>query len=690
MRKFLVYLLWMGGSVLLMPGAAAAQTAAEQEFLFAYRLMQRGDLAEAGAAFDDFLEKFPQDDARGDVLYFRAALYRQAGALTAAAEVLEGVKINGAGGGSMPRRVPAYAVGLLRGQVLTDLGEFDKALTVLEGVDTSRLPAKAEASVSLLRALAYRGAGNFDAAASAAAAAAGSPGVDRSTAVRARLEQGRAEAAAGRIEAARAALDQALVLDSEGEEALEAARLAGDVAYQAGDYDAAAGYYQRVIERGQSSAPFGPAVVGRMWADLRAGRNVSVVNSHKQFAEALPETGGLRREAGYLAASAYQNLGQSALAVELLTAVVEASDVTTGNANNAEGVRNGGGEVRALALYKLAVGQFDLTRYDDLERTVAQLEREFPRSPQQVDASFLLASADAKRGRGAEGLARFKSLIDDGPANPYYGQALRQRAALLEQSGELSAAAADLQQYLENESSEGVEETQLRVRLRLADLRHRLGDYAVAVELSQSVLADPQAGMMPGVEQEAYYRLGEAQTRRGEYRDALDTFETLQTQHPINPYRHAVDLRRGLLLQQLGRTDQAMAVLIEAGNDERLPRPQRAAALRIIAAHLRDSGRPGDAALTLRRIEQLAGLEALRDAELLWLGDYEVQRGEPALALRTLAEIDGQRRVLTPGENSGVKEAELRFTRGRAHFRAGTTRGGVPQFLRGGGAGRRV
>ncbi|MEO1237338.1 MAG: hypothetical protein AAFX76_11175, partial [Planctomycetota bacterium] len=40
-------------------GTAAGQASpAEQEFLFAYKLMQRGDAAEAGAAFDAFLEKF--------------------------------------------------------------------------------------------------------------------------------------------------------------------------------------------------------------------------------------------------------------------------------------------------------------------------------------------------------------------------------------------------------------------------------------------------------------------------------------------------------------------------------------------------------------------------------------------------------------------------------------------------------
>ena len=647
----------------LTPTWSTAQTSAEQEFLFAYRLMQRGDLAEAGVAFDEFLRKFPQDGARGDALYFRAALYRQAGALHAAAELLEG-----ATGSATPQRVPGYAVQLLRGQVLTDLGDFGRALEVLETVDASALPAQAEASVALLRAMAYRGAGNFDAAARAAEQAASGPGVGGATLARARLEQGRAEAAAGRPDAARAALDQAIAADAAQDPrvAAEAARLAGDVAYAVGDYDDAARYFQRVIETGQTSPEFPAAVVGRMWADLQAGRNVAVVDTHKQLGDALAPPAGdprLAREADYLAASAYQNLGQQAQAVEMLSQVVDrGTPATDPQAPDDAGVR-------PLALYKLAVGQYELTRYDDMARTVAQLEREFPRSPQQVDASFLLASADANQGRAEAGVARLKSFIDDGPDNPYFTQALLRRAALLSQSDELAAAADDLQRYLDT-AGDGADPA---VRLRLADLQHRLGDYDRAINTAGQVLADSRAAQTPAVAQEAWYRLGEAQTRAGQYRQALASFDKLQQEHPINPYRHAVELRRGLLLQQLGQTDQAMAVLIEAGNDERLPTPQRVAALRIIASHLRQQGRVEDAALTLRQIEKLAGLDALDDDELLWLARQEVatQEADGAReALRTLAVIDGQRRALA-GEEAGPREAELRFLRGQAHLTLG-------------------
>ncbi|MEM9419811.1 MAG: tetratricopeptide repeat protein [Planctomycetota bacterium] len=619
-------------SLITVPCSLAQATASQQEFLFAYKLMQRGDTAEAGAAFDAFLEKFPNDDQRGDALYFRALIYQQARALQASAELLAG-----ATGSSAPKRVPAFAVQLLRGQVLTDLGQYDEALGSLEQIDLDRLPDNAMASVLLLRSLAYRGAGNFEASANSADAASklASP-----VKARALLELARAKALGGDTTSALVSLAEALAENNAAVNP-EAARYAGDLSFSAGQIDEASAYYTRVIEQYQTSAEFPAAVTGRMWADLQAGRNVAVVNAYKQFGESLPKAN--QAEAKYLVASAYQSIDQHALATQFLADYVSGGDDQP---------------LSALALYKLAVSQFELARYTDMAQTVDRLEKSFPESPQQIDASFLLASADAKQGRAVEGIGRLNTFVEAGPDNPYYAQALLRRAALFEQGDELDAAAADLKLYMDDRGNT----ESPTVTLRYVDINHRLGNYDIAIESCDAILAASET-MPPAVIQEAMYRKGEAQTRATQYREALATFDELQRDHPINPYRQAVALRRGLLLNQLGRTDESMAVLLESANDARLPTPQRVAALRIIAAHLRDTNRTDDSAVTLRRIEQVAGLEALQDAELLWLGHYEVERGEPAEAIRTLAVIDGEKRKL-----AGVEESEMLFTRGRAYF----------------------
>ncbi len=627
---------WLGAMTVV--GAAQA-TPASDEFLFAYKLMQRGDLVEAGTAFDTFLEKFPQDTARGDALYFRAALYRKAGASKAAADVLTAITAK-----STPRRVPPYVVELLRGQVLTDLGDYEPAIEALEKIDPDRLPGDAVASVLLLKGLAYRGAGNFEAAARTLDEAA-----TMKTPLRARalLERARALAGGGDTPKALSVLEELLALNDTQTRA-EAARYAGDLSYAAGDVPAAAGYYTRVIEQDQSSPSFGPAVVGRMWADLADGNNVAVVSAYKQFADTLAavETGEGASEAGYVAASAYQGLKQHARAAELLTAYVAGGD---------------GQSLQALSLYKLAVSQFELARYDDMATTVSQLERAFPESEQQIDASFLLASAEAKRGDAAAGVQRLNAFVDAGKDSPYYLQALLRRAALYESQGALDAARDDLELYLKqvekplNEASGSA--------LRLVALHHRLGDYEAAAALAGRIL---EAKPSPAAAQEALFRQGEAQTRSGALREAMVSFDQLQQNHPINSYRESVELRRGLLLSKLGRGEEALATLNAAANDARLPVEQRVAAFKVIAAQLRDAGRADDAAAALHRIEELATLSKLDAADLLWLAGHQVDRGDAKGALGVLAAFDDPGR-----EATGPAESQRLYTAGRAHFALG-------------------
>lgn len=614
------------------PAAVAQSTAAQQEFLFAYKLMQRGDVAEAGKAFDEYLRTFTQDENRGDATYFRAALHRKAGELRDAASLLDDAPT--------PKRVPAYAVDLLRGQVLTDLGRYDDALASLEKVDTDVLPDQAVASVLLLRGLAYRGAGNFEAAEKSAAQAAK---LDSPVRARAMLEQARAQALGGDLPTAVTTLGKTLELN-DAAVTPEAARYAGDLSYQLGNFDVAAGYYKQVIEGYQTSPEFAAAVVGRMWADLKADRSVAVVSAYKQFAESLPSD--QHATAAYLAASAYQDLDQHALAAQLLTEYTAVGDDQP---------------LQALALYKLAVSQFELTRFADMQKTVKHLEEKFPDSPQRMDAGFLYASAEAKQGHSAAGVARLQPFIDEGPENPYYLQALLRRAALYEQDGAPAAAADDLKQYLDDLGQPA--SAAPSVALRYADLCHRLGRFDEAIAMAELLLkAEPD----PAVEQESLYRLGEAQTRDGQYEAALKTFDKLQADYPINPYRQAVQLRRGLLLNQLGRAEESTQVLIAAADDPQLPADQRVAALRIIAARMRDTGRPDDAALTLRRMETVGGLTALADNELLWLADYEVNRGEPEAALLVLDVFKRDDRKL-----AGAAESEALFTRGKANYMLG-------------------
>ena len=311
--------------------------------------------------------------------------------------------------------------------------------------------------------------------------------------------------------------------------------------------------------------------------------------------------------------------------------------------------------------YKLAVSQFELARYDDMATTVAHLERAFPDSEQQIDASFLLASADAKRGDAASGVARLNTFVQAGKDGPYYLQALLRRAALYESEGADDAARNDLKQWL-TDAGKPLNEA-AGPALRLVSLHHRLGDYEAAAALAGELL---EAKPAPASEQEALFRRGEALTRAGKLREALAAYDRLQKGHPINPHREAVGLRRGLLLGKLGRGDESLATLNASADNERLPVAQRGAALRVFAAQHRDGGRSDAAAAALERVEALQGLVSLDDADLLWLASHRLDRGAADRALEVLGVFSEPGRKLT-----GPAESQLLYVSGRAHLARG-------------------
>ncbi|MFK7790679.1 MAG: hypothetical protein AB8C95_14450, partial [Phycisphaeraceae bacterium] len=68
--RLIIWLVWT------IPGASVfAQSDAEhQQFLFAYKLLQRGEVADAASEFDEYLGKFPNGAKLGDAQYYRALL----------------------------------------------------------------------------------------------------------------------------------------------------------------------------------------------------------------------------------------------------------------------------------------------------------------------------------------------------------------------------------------------------------------------------------------------------------------------------------------------------------------------------------------------------------------------------------------------------------------------------------------
>lgn len=648
-RLDLPLILWsvVVASAICQPPSAVAQTndPAHQQFLFAYKLLQRGDDKLAADAFDDYLGRFPSGDKRGDAAYYRALLFRKAGQNDRAAQMLANVP--------SPQLVPGYAVELLRGQVYTDLGRYDEAVKSLSRIDVASLKLEVAVSALYLRGLAQQGAKNLAAAEADLRAAAER---DSPMKGRALLDLARVQVLLNRHDDALVTLRSAMEAP-DASAAAEAARIAGDLSYNAGRYDDAVTFYHRVIQSHGGSKHFAPAVIGSMWAEFSAGRHRAVLELYERHQAALPVQD--RVPAIYLAGSAQQELGNHTAAVAMLTPIANADSRYA---------------LQEKVLYKLAVSQYELGQYDAMYATINRLTTQFPQSDVRVDAAFLVASADAKRGDVAGGAARLTQLIGQGKDHPYYLQALLRRARLYETNNRLDAAAQDYAQFLQDAKYRQVgttgsgqpqyepDSTQSGAFLQLLDVYQRTGKHDAAATLSKQWLDTMR--LPPMVLQETLYRRALSLIPLNQPKDALALLDRLQNDHPLNPFANEASYYRGLLLLSLEQPDQATPLLQKAGGSEELAKPLRVNALRLLALRQRNTDQAGPAAATLAQIESLGGVDALTDDELLWLSRHHLERDDAQAALKYATPLVEGR----PKASQGVR-AEALYRAGMAHRR---------------------
>ncbi|MEX0653593.1 MAG: tetratricopeptide repeat protein [Phycisphaeraceae bacterium] len=622
--------------------ALAQSSAAHEQFLFAYKLLQRDETDLAADAFDDYLGNFPQDEKRGDGLYYRALLHRQAGENREAAERLKDVPAT--------QIVPGYAVELLRGQVLTDLGEHEQALAALERIDGDDLEPAVRTSWRYLRGRAYRGAGNLPAAQEQFTAAAEA---DSPLRAKAMIDLARVQVLRDHEDEALETLRQAIDV-ARGDDAAEAARLAGDLSDRQGEHTQAAQYYDRVIAGHQDSSHFGPAVVGALWAHHAAGRYRMVIETFNELHDLLPAE--QRVTARYLAGAAYHELGDHEAAARWL-----------------EQVAYGAGRHDHLepALFRLAVSQQRLGKTDELRRAVDALREQFPESPRLVDAAYLLAVVEAEAGEVARGAARLTELIDQGPEHPYHRPAILRRARLLEAHDQPGPAADDFGRFVQASwEADDDSETVQQAALRWIDLLHRLNRHEQAEAAAAKLLE--REGIAATTEQEALYRRALAQVRLGQAEPALASLDRLAERHPLHAFASPARYYRGLLLTSLGRADEATEALRAAADDDELARPLRANALRLVSLSEREQGEPEQARRTLKRLEQIVGRDRLNERERLWLGRDAVDHGEPQDALAYLAPLlPADDTGEAPAGSSPEVRAEAAYLAGRAHRRLG-------------------
>eukprot|EP00752_Nemacystus_decipiens_P015208 g13541.t1 len=588
--------------------------AEHQQFLFAYKLLQRGEVAEAAAEFEEYLGKFPRGEKFGDAQYYRALLYRKAGQNDKAALLLKSAKA--------PTIVPAYAVKLLHGQILSDQGRFKEALGPLEQIKTDDLDDKVAVSALYLKGLAYRGADNLGAAATALADAAQ---LDTPMKARALLDLAKVRALMKDNAKALAALERCLKIEDQAITP-EAARFAGDLSYNAGDYEKAINYYSTVSSRYQSSPHFAPSVVGLLWAQFADSRFDDLYKTFDNAIDALPVSD--RLPAYYLAGSAYQAQARHDNAVEMLSMVAGGS---------------GSLPIQEKVLYKLALSQFELEQYEPMRATIASLLKRFPETKLAVDVAFLQATADAKAGQVQQGAARLTQFVEQGPSSPYYQQALLRRAHLYETNAEIEPAAKDYRAYLK--SVDQPTPTSLQASFRLMELLSALSKHSEVIALSTGVLQiDVPELRTPSVEQEALYRLAVAQRFSGDLDQALLTHSRLTRDHPINPYRAESLLEQGLIRMTQGDSEDGVPLLLDAVEREGLTSSAKVSALRIVAQHYADEGQTQKAFDLRVKMQQVADRDqVLTDDESLWMAEQLLARGKAKQAVMFAGAVEDEK-----------------------------------------------
>ncbi|MFW6058806.1 MAG: tetratricopeptide repeat protein [Phycisphaeraceae bacterium] len=638
-------------SVALLLGHAApalAQTeASHQQFLFAYKLLQRGDDELAADEFDTYLGEYPAAPKRGDAMYYRALLHRRAGENEAAATLLEQAPD--------PQLVPQYAAHLLRGQALSDLQRYDEALTVLERIDLDGLDPQIAVSVRYLMGLVYRGAGNLDAAAASLTAAAE---LDTPMRARALLDLARVQALRDNTEDAIQTLQRCLEI-ADGATAAEAAHLAGDFSYERDQYDQALRFYNRVLNGHQSSPHFGPAVVGALWAHFAAERYGTVLETFAQHRDEL--SGDDRVQAWYLAGAAHQESDEHDRAAALLSEVA----------------RNDSAPIQEKILYRLAVSLFELEAYDGMRRAVETLAARFPQSERRVEAAYMLAAAEAETGDLQRGASRLSELIEQGEDHPYHRPALLRRARLYEAHDEPAAAARDYGRFVAAARNAGdASDTVRQAALRRINLLYRLGEHEQTRTDAQALLEQPD--LEAATQQEALYHQALAELKLGQREQALATFQRLDEAHEVHPYRAESLYYRGLLHMSLDQGDRAAPLLERAAGQDKLEASHRAGALRLLAIHQRRNDEPAAVVRqTLSRLESLVDRDGLNTTEQLWLGRDAVQR-DPEQAVAYLEPLtDPDRGAAEPRQR-----AEATFLLGRAQRALGDHEAAVAAFQR--------
>lgn len=448
------------------------------------------------------------------------------------------------------------------------------------------------------------------------------------------MDLGRVQAMLNQPAEAMATLAKAAEI-AKPQQAAEAARLAGDLAYQQEQWDKAITFYNVVLTRHTSSSHLTAAITGKLWSQFQAKQYGQVLETFEQYAKHME---GQDRVTGwYLAGASQQELGQHDKSIALFSAILAAA---------------AGSPLEDKVLYRLAASQFEIGQYDGMMQTIAKLRRSYPNSPRLADAGFLMASAAVKQNDPTTAAARLTAIVEAGASHPYFTQSLLQRARLYESNKQYEPAIADYQRYVDvfdqtdNQIKLG-RQTYQQALLQLVGLNYLVGRYEAAGQAAARLLTEKD--LNPLIEAEALYRQALAQIKLKSYEQGHETLSLLLRKFPQNAFRSEALYYRGLLLLALKKPDESSVDLQAAAATADLAPALKANALRLVAIRQRERDEADAAAKTLTVLEDLVGPTGMSLDEQLWMGRHQLKVGKPQESLRQLKPIlEGRVRASKP------------------------------------------
>jgi len=591
----------------------AESNAGHQQFVFAYRLLQRNENKLAIDAFDKYLSNFPSDSKRGDALYFRAILSQRAGRNAEAIQFLTNAPA--------PKHVEDYKVLLLEGQLYGDLDQHQNALASLEKIDLGNLKPEMKASILYMKGKSYVGLNNLPAAATQFGEVAK---YDSSLKSKAMLDLANVQAKLNKPADAIETLKRCIALNDPAINA-EAAHLAAELTYNQGKYEEAIKLYQVVMTKHTSSDYLSSSIVGVLWSQFQLKQYGQVLTTFDQYKGNLSN---IDKVTGwYLAGASQAELGRHDQAVALFSAILVAA---------------AGSPLEDKVLFRLATSQYEVGQYHGMTATIRKLRNSYPNSPRLADSAFLMASASLKKGDLTAAAAQLTAIVDAGQVHPYYTQALLHRAQLYESTSQMQPAANDYQTYVSvykkatGQNKLGLQSVQDAL-IRLSKLNYRLGKYEASDQAAAQLLGMEKVD--PLTEADALFQRTLALIKVKQLDQAHQMLDTLLTKHPQNTYRADALYYRGIINSAKKKNDAAVADLKSAVAEKTLSSPFRINALKLMGIHLRSAEKSDDAAESLAALEAIVGVNGLANDERLWMARYHLGKSDAKATMKYVRPI---------------------------------------------------